>query len=92
MTQDELNEYRNVFTTGYYLTLETHDQLASALGGYQVYFNNATMLYDLPKKLDAVTPADIQRVAKEILKNFRVGIVYDRDKFKSEWLAPIKAL
>jgi zinc protease len=92
VTQDELNEYRNVFTTGYYLTLETHDQLASALGGYQLYFNNAAMLYDLPKKLDAVTPADIQRVAKEILKNFRVGIVYDRDKFKSEWLAPIKAL
>ena len=50
------------------------------------------MLYDLPRKLDAVTPADIQRVAKEILKNFRVGIVYDKDKFKSEWLAPIKAL
>ena len=92
VTQDELNEYRNIFTTTYYLTLETHDALASALAGYQNYFSDAKMLYDLPRKLDAVTPADIQRVAKEILKNFRVGIVYDKDKFKSEWLAPIKAL
>jgi zinc protease len=92
VTQDELNEYRNIFTTTYYLTLETHDQLSSALAGYQNYFGNSGLLYDLPKKLDAVTPSDIQRVAKEILKNFRVGIVYDKDKFKSEWLAPIKAL
>jgi zinc protease len=92
VSQEDLDEYRNVFTTSYYLTLETHDQLASALSLSQAYFGDAAKIYDLPNKLGAVTPADIHRVANEILKNFRVGIVYDKDKFKSDLLAPIKAL
>ncbi|MEI6398537.1 MAG: pitrilysin family protein [Pseudomonadota bacterium] len=92
VSQENLNEYRNIFTTGYYLTMETHDQLANALSSSQAYFGDATRLYDLPARLNAVTPADIQRVAKETLKNIRVGVVYDKDKFKNEWVQPIKAL
>lgn len=87
---EELNEYRNTFTTSYYLTMETQDQLAGALAGSQAYFNDAMRLYEMPAKIDAVTPADIQRVAKETLKNFRIGVVYDRDKFMNEWVAPLK--
>lgn len=87
---DELKEYKNVFTTGYYLTMETHDQLAGALSNAQVYFGDASIMYEWPSRIEAVTPEDIQRVAKEVLKNFRVGIVYDKDKFKSEWIKPLR--
>lgn len=90
ISQEELNEYRNSFTTGYYLTMETQDQLAGALSSSQAYFNDATRIYDLPAKLESVTPADIQRLAKETLKNFRVGVVYDKDKFMNDWMAPLK--
>ena len=90
ISQEELNEYRNSFTTGYYLTMETQDQLAGALSSSQAYFNDATRIYDLPAKLESVTPADIQRLAKETLKNFRVGVVYDKDKFMNAWMAPLK--
>ena len=92
VSQEDLNEYRNIFTTGYYLTMETHDQLANALSTSQAYFGDATKLYDLPARLNAVTPADIKRVANETLKNIRVGIVFDKEKFKNEWVDPIKAL
>lgn len=92
VTQDELNEYRNTFTTSYYLTMETHDSLAGALSTSQAYFNDATRLYEIPAKLSAVTPADIQRVAKSVLTNIRGGVVFDKDKFLTSWFEPIKAL
>lgn len=90
VSKEELDEYRNVFTTAYYLTMETHDQLAGALSNAQAYFGDASIMYELPGRIEAVTPADIQRVAKDVLKNFRFGIVYDKDKFKSEWIKPLR--
>ncbi len=90
ISPEELKEYKNVFTTAYYLTMETHDQLAGALSNAQVYFGDASIMYEWPSRIEAVTPEDIQRVAKEILKNFRVGIVYDKEKFKSEWIKPLR--
>ncbi len=90
ISAEDLNEYRNVFTTAYYLTMETHDQLAGALSNAQAYFGDASIVYELPGRIDAVTPADIQRVAKDVLQNFRVGIVYDKEKFKSEWIKPLR--
>jgi zinc protease len=86
VTQEELNEYRNIFTTSYFLTLESHGSLAGALSSFQFYFGDAKKLYDLPEKLSAVTPADIQRIAKDVLKNFRIGVVYDKEKFETKWL------
>lgn len=90
ISNEELNEYKNVFTTAYYLTMETHDQLAGALSNAQAYFGDASIMYELPGRIDAVTPADVQRVAKDVLKDFRFGIVYDKDKFKSEWIKPLR--
>jgi predicted Zn-dependent peptidase len=92
VTQEELNEYRNTFTTSYYLTMETHDSLAAALSTSHTYFNDAMRLYDMPAKLNAVTPADIQHVAKSTLTNMRGGIVFDKDKFMAPWFDPIKKL
>jgi predicted Zn-dependent peptidase len=92
ISQEELNEYRNSFSTSYFLTMETNDQLAAALSSSQAYFGDAAQLYQIPNKINAVTPSDIQRVAKEVLKNFRVGIVFDKEKFNPKWITPIKSL
>lgn len=83
---EELDEQRNVFTTSYFLTLESQNSLASALSSFQNYFGDARKLYDLPGQLASVTTADVLRVAKDSLKNFRVGVVYDKSKFDSKWL------
>lgn len=92
VSQEELNEYRNSFSTSYFLTMETHGQLAAALSSSQAYFGDAAQLYQIPNKINAVTPSDIQRVAKEVLKNFRVGVVFDKEKFNPKWITPIKSL
>jgi predicted Zn-dependent peptidase len=92
VTAEELSEQRNVFTTSYFLTLESQNSLASALASFQNYFGNAKKLYDLPDQLAGVTPADVSRVAKEWLKNFRVGVVYDKDKFDAKWLRQLETL
>jgi zinc protease len=92
ISQEELSEYRNTFTTSYYLTMETHDSLAAALGGAHEYYGDAFRMYEVPAKLSAVTPADIKRVAQSVLTKFRFGVVYDKEKFKTSWLDPVRSL
>jgi predicted Zn-dependent peptidase len=92
VTAEELNEQRNVFTTSYFQTLESQNSLAGALSSFQNYFGNARKLYELPSQLAGVTPADVSRIAKEWLKNFRVGVVYDKAKFDSKWLKQLESL
>ena len=92
VTAEELTEQRNVFTTSYFLTLESQNSLAGALASFQNYFGNAKKLYDLPDQLAGVTPADVSRVAKEWLKNFRVGVVYDKSKFDAKWFRQLDTL
>jgi zinc protease len=89
---EELDEQRNVFTTSYFLTLESQSSLAAALASFQNYFDDARKLYELPNQLAKVTPEDVQKVAKEYLKNFRVGVVYDKEKFDSKWLKEMNSL
>lgn len=91
-TDAKLAEYKNVFTTTYYLTLETHDNLAAALSTTQYHLGSALELYQLPTRIQAVTTADVQRIAREILKQMRIGVIYDKDKFKPEWIEPITKL
>ena len=92
VTQDELNEQRNVFTTSYFLTLESQGSLAGALASFQNYFGDARQLYNLPTRLSAVSISDIGRIAKDYLKNFRVGVVYDKEKFDAKWLTQLEKL
>ena len=92
ISDEQLAEYKNVFATHYYLTLESHDQLASALSTNLTYFGDARKLYDLPAKLSLVTSADIQRVARDLLQKMNVAVIYDKDKFQTEWTAPLTAL
>lgn len=91
-TEAKLAEYKNVFTTTYYLTLETHDSLASALSNALFHLGSANRLYDLPARIHAVTAGDVQRIARDILKQMRVGVIYDKEKFMPEWVDPITKL
>ena len=84
-TDEEMEEFTKVFATNYYLTQETHSSFASALGRYQSYFGDLDRMYDFPLRLDTVTGADIQRLAKVYLKNFRLAVIYDRSKFEDAW-------
>ena len=85
-SKEELDEYKHVFATNYYLTQETHDSLASALATCHQYFDDANVLYELPRKLDVVTPQDIQRLAHQVLGNFRVGVIYSKKSFENQWI------
>lgn len=85
MTRDELEEYKHLFATSYYLTQETHASLAGALANSYNYFKSADEIYDLPRKLDLVTAEDIKRLANAILKDFRMGVIFSRSEFKDEW-------
>lgn len=85
-SREELDEYRNIFATNYYLTQETHHSLADALAVFQQYFGDASQLYDLPRELDRVSPEDIRRLANEYLGNFRIGVIYGKKQFENQWL------
>lgn len=89
---NKLAEYKNVFTTTYYLTLETHNSLTAALATAQFHLGSATALYDFPAKIQAVTAQDVQRLAKDIIKQLRVGVIYDKEKFMPEWVDPLTKL
>jgi predicted Zn-dependent peptidase len=84
-TKKELDDYRTGYATNYFLTLETHSALARAISSYVHYFGTPDPLYERPRKWDSVTPADIQKMAKKYLKNFRIGVVFDRAKFEDKW-------
>lgn len=85
LTPAELEEYKTVYATNYFLTLEEHSSLAGALANSFHYFGTLDPFFDLPKRLDAVSAKEIRDLANRYLVNFRVGVVYDKTKFKAEW-------
>ena len=82
---EEIEHYKRGFATSYYLTLETHGSLAGALADANVFYGTPNALYDMPRKLDAVTSADIKRLANELLSDLRIGVIYGRKEFKDAW-------
>jgi zinc protease len=80
-----LEEHKTVYATNYYLTQETHAALTGALAGIYVFKQDVNPLYDMPRLLEKITADDIQRLAKRLLTNLRIGVVYNKDKFKQEW-------
>src|SRR5690606_12599455 len=83
-SQSELDEYKTVFATSYFLTQETHASLASSLVTNE-FFQGYEAAYDFPRKLDKVTPKDIKRLANELLVDLRMGVIFDEKKFKDDW-------
>ena len=82
----DIEEYKRVFATQYFLTQETHGSLASALAATHHYHGSVEHLYKMPRELADVDAADIKRLAGEQLKNMNVGVIYDEKKFEQQWL------
>ncbi len=85
-TQAELDRFKVVFSTSYFLTQETHGGIAGALLGTYNYYGSTDPLYDLPADLERVTIEDVQRISQELFKQMRVGVVYAKAKFNPAWM------
>lgn len=84
-TDEELKQFKTSYATSYYLTLEEHSSLAGSLAKYNMYFKNTDPLYDMPRQLQKITSKDIQELANKYLVNFRMGVIYGKDKFDPQW-------
>jgi zinc protease len=90
-TPTELEEHKTVYATNYFLTQETHQALAGAIASTYFYKNDLNYLFEMPRKLDQVTADDVKRLANELLVNMRVGVVYDKKKYKADWAKKLVA-
>ena len=84
-TDAQLADFKTKFVTQYFLTLESHDSLSNALVRSTKYWGSSDALYDIPRSIDKIKPADITELAKKYLVNFRIGVVYAKDKFDPKW-------
>lgn len=84
LSPEKLKEYKTVYTTRYFLTLETHSSLSGALAGYRFYFPEVNSFYQSSSKIEKVTPEDIIELANKYLVNPRLAILYNREKFKDK--------
>jgi predicted Zn-dependent peptidase len=85
--QAQIDEYKKGFATAFFARGETHGSVAGALSNSFYYFNSTNPAYDFPKLLDQVKSKDVMRLAKEHLKDMKVGIIgpqnqFDQDTFK----------
>ncbi len=84
-TAEEVEEYKHIFATEYYLTQETHESLAGALSSAYHFFKDPNQHYELPRRLDTVTAEDIKRIANDTLNDLRVGVIFGRKSFEDAW-------
>jgi zinc protease len=77
VTQEELDRARNQALADFWRSLTTINGKAQALGTYAVLQGGHERLFDAPAAYERVTPADIKKLATEILRatNRTVGVV-----------------
>jgi zinc protease len=73
----ELKDQLNVFLTEHYLGQETVDAQLGSLGGSEMIGGGWEQTLVFIDRVRAVTPADIQRVAQEYMRNVHWGYVGD---------------
>jgi zinc protease len=86
LSEEEVEEYKRLYATRYFLTQESHQAMADGMAKYYHYFKSVDPLYEMPLKLSEVTNAQVQDMAKKYLKDFRIGVLYDRKKFEKDWI------
>lgn len=84
LSKEKIKEYQTVYTTSYFLNLETHSSLASSLASYRSYFDNVNGFYSASKKVQEVSPDDIQRLAKKYFVNPRIAVLFHKDQFQKK--------
>ena len=85
LTQTQLGEYKPVFKTYFYKSLESQGAFESSLTKEIFYSGKVDSFYNFTDSINKITPEDIQNVAKKYLKNFRIGTIFHKDKFKESW-------
>lgn len=82
VSADEVQKARSQKLMRFYKQLETINGKANTLGTYEVFFGDFKKMFEAPKAYEAVTAADIQRVAAEYLKKSRrtVGILAAKEE------------
>lgn len=79
ITAERLAENVNVFLTLYWLGQETNMGQAATLGTFEVVGDGWANAAEFVRRVQAVTPADIQRVAETYLKGIRFAIIGNPD-------------
>src|SRR5258707_11072409 len=82
----ELRKAKNQLLAGHYRELKTIAGRANLLGQYEVFYGDYRKLYSVEQKLEAVTAADIQRVARQYLteKNRTVATLIPEARTKEK--------
>ena len=77
VTKEELARARSQALADFWRGLATIDGKAQALGTFAVLQGGHEKLFDAPREYEAVTPADLQKVATELLRqtNRTVGVL-----------------
>ena len=77
MTAAELNKARNIVLSEFWQQLATINGKAAALGNYAVFHHDYRKLFAMPDIYAKVTAADVQRIAKTILRssNRTIGVL-----------------
>lgn len=85
VTGEELARARNQALAAFWRELATINGKAQALGEYAVLRGGYQRLFEAPKAYEAVTPADIQKLASELLQptNRTVGVLASEAKERS---------
>jgi zinc protease len=83
---EELQKAKNQLLAGHYRELKTIAGRANLLGEYEVFYGDYRKLYSVEQTYEAVTPADIQRVARQYLteKNRTVATLIPEKKEKPQ--------
>ena len=66
--EPELRKVKNQLIAAHYRELKTIAGRANLLGTYEVFFGDHKRLFDAEKEIEAVTAADVQRVARQYLR------------------------
>jgi len=77
VTAAELNKARNIVLSEFWQQLATINGKAAALGNYAVFHHDYRKLFAMPDIYAKVTAADVQRIAKTILRssNRTIGVL-----------------
>jgi zinc protease len=84
---DGLKRLEQQFITEYYLKNETNSDQANVLARAELYEGDYRTADKFMERLRRVTPADVQRVARQYLKGFRFAYVGDVNKVDRSLLA-----
>jgi zinc protease len=75
VTQSEVDNSKRSIASNYTVDLASPDEIAGATLGNAVYGLNPNEISEFPKKIKAVTKAQVDRVAKELIQPDRLVVV-----------------